>query len=186
MSEENLELENSEVGKTIEEQDQLIHEEYVQPKPIEKFIDTATGELVEKEKLSHWQKIKIAAESTGVIIGEPKSGCRRCYGRGYDWYYSDGTPHPCMCIYPTKTPSEKAADYNKWSKSNGFTVNRKMRRNAFKNNKNLTYKLEELIRQGKEKLREELKNDVKEIVKENVIVTPDPITSGEANVSSNS
>jgi len=160
-------VEELKVVKT--EQDQLIHEEYVAPAPVEKFIDSVTGEVIDKSKLTHWQKIKIAAEATGTQVREPKSGCKKCFGRGYDIYLQDGTPHPCNCIYPNKTEAEKMKDQSLSS----FAVNRKMKRDAMKENKNLSNKLANLIREGKIKIKKELEKDVPEIVKENLEVTPD-------------
>lgn len=67
------------------------------------YIDPATGQVIPKDKLTHWQKIVAICNKMKVNITEPKKGCRRCMGRGYIAIDSAAkTPIPCSCIFVDK------------------------------------------------------------------------------------
>jgi hypothetical protein len=110
--------------KNIEEVDQIPESEefvtsysknyendYEAPKEKEAYIDPTKGAVVDKKDISPFEIIKAIAEQTNTKIKEPRKGCYYCHGRGYMGKdLKTQMPIPCNCIYPTKTPSEKASD----------------------------------------------------------------------------
>jgi hypothetical protein len=101
----------------LEQGADLTKAKYETPKNVDKFIDTSTGQVIDKDKLGLWEQIKVVIESNGGVVGRRKSGCKRCYGRGYTGVWLDGTPNACDCFLPVKTPNEKKKaqeEFRRW------------------------------------------------------------------------
>lgn len=109
--------------------DQFYQQQYDLPESEDKFLDTAKGEVIEKEDISPFEIIKAVAEQTGNEVRDPRPSCKHCYGRGYIGRdAATKMPIPCNCIYPNRTPNEKVTEalYDQ-NKING-RFNRKQRR----------------------------------------------------------
>lgn len=95
-----------------------IDTEYDLPEIKEAAVDNETGEIVDLDSLSHWEKIVLAAKDANITLREPKHNCKKCYGRGYVGINTkDGVPVVCSCALPKKEQNELIN-----------IVNRKMRR----------------------------------------------------------
>ena len=104
----------------------LTGQNYELPELADKFIDTSKGELIDKSKLSDFDVIKAVAKQKGVAIRNPRSGCKKCYGRGYiGWDNKTKAPIPCNCIYPAKTEDQKMQEHNIDKKNAPVNFNRK-------------------------------------------------------------
>ena len=123
------------VGESEEEDDidafddgrLLTGQKYKEPEEKDKFIDTAKGELVDKTSLTDFDVIKAVAKQNNVEVRNPRSGCKKCYGRGFIGKdYVTKAPIPCSCIYPVKTEDQKLKDYNQDQKNMPVKFNRKM------------------------------------------------------------
>lgn len=103
----NIEFDDEE----LEESSSLYGQQYDLPESKDGYIDTGTGEVIDRENLTPWEVIRAIAAQTNTKIREPRKGCRHCYGRGYDGIdVKTRSPIPCNCIYPDKTAAEKMAD----------------------------------------------------------------------------
>lgn len=92
------------VDDQFEEGESLVGEKYVSPVANEKFVDVHKGVVVDKKDVSPLLQIKSFYESNNIKIGEPKSGCRKCYGRGYIGFeIKSQTYLPCSCLFPSQT-----------------------------------------------------------------------------------
>jgi hypothetical protein len=70
----------------------------------EEFIDVEKGVVVDKDSLSHWEKIKHLAKQLNVEILDPDKSCKHCNGLGYDGIdKATNTPIPCECIFKEKS-----------------------------------------------------------------------------------
>ncbi|MEM4261033.1 MAG: hypothetical protein QXG00_07365 [Candidatus Woesearchaeota archaeon] len=142
--------EEEESTEDIDEGRLLTGQKYETPKDVDKFIDTAKGEIVDKSQLSEFDVIKAVAKQTGTEIRNPRSGCKKCYGRGFIGRdYTTKAPIPCSCIYPPKTPAQKLEEIRQDVKNSPVKFNRKM----FKQLKKLIKAERKLIK--KQKLLEE-------------------------------
>jgi len=119
LNEENIIKENiKEETDQISESEEFVtspsknyDQDYKTPKVQDAYIDPTKGAVVDKKNISPFEIIKAIADQTNTKIKEPRKGCKHCYGRGYTSKDAKTEmPIPCSCIYPTKTPSEKAAD----------------------------------------------------------------------------
>lgn len=93
-----------------EENNEMYDESYELPEEKELLFDSESNEVIEKEELSVFQQIKLIAEQNGYgdEIRKPRSGCKKCYGRGFIGREAKSqTPIPCNCIYIPKSPIEK-------------------------------------------------------------------------------
>jgi len=136
---------DDEEDEEFEEGRLLTDQKHEAPKDVDKFIDTAKGELVEKEKLTEWDVIKAVAKQNNVQLRNPNSGCKHCYGRG--WIGKDSVtkaPIPCTCINIPKSPAEKMAEAQYDNKKNMPKMNRKSLK-----------QLKRLIKSEKKKMRKQ-------------------------------
>jgi len=93
---------------------------YALPEDKEVIVDPEKDEVKNLEDLTPWEKIMTAAEKHGVEIHNPKSNCRRCYGRGYTGVeLKTQMPVACICIFPKDKRNNNTL---------GQTMNFKMRR----------------------------------------------------------
>ena len=83
----------------FEEGDSLVGEKYVAPAKDEKFIDVHKGTVIDKKDVSPLLQIKAFFESTNTKYREPRSGCGKCYGRGYTGFNTTTQAWiPCRCM----------------------------------------------------------------------------------------
>lgn len=62
-----------------------------------------TCEFIERVALTPFEKIKFAAEKFGMKLNDPKTSCKRCFGRGYIGIDSNTRiPVHCPCIIPNQ------------------------------------------------------------------------------------
>jgi hypothetical protein len=160
-----FEFEKSEDLEKIEETIEMDSEEFnssefrsekYESNKVEELIDSESGEVIDRKKLTPMDYIKAIAKKLGQTIKNPKSNCKFCYGRGHINYISPGSdtmPVPCRCIY-TKESSES-------EQKMPVTHNRKQRRQMDKMSKKLSKKYRNLIKnKGQEefKKKEEIDN----------------------------
>ena len=122
-------LATDEVEITEEEKIGDLHTQQMDlPEDVSTFVDTGKGEVIDKSKLSHFDVIKALAAKTGTVIRDPKSSCKKCYGRGYIGVDTiTNTPFPCTCIYPPKSPNERRNE-EQLEENNFAFINRRNRR----------------------------------------------------------
>ncbi len=109
--------------------------DYTLPKPSEVFIDTHSGEVVNKNSISDIDVIEAMAVKNGVNIAKPKKGCKHCYGLGREGYDSKTkAPIPCRCLFRKASKEEKNSNSAASSIYNGW--NREMKRRMGKANRN--------------------------------------------------
>lgn len=111
----------------------LYSQNYDLPETREVILDKSNNEIIEKKDLGPLEVIRATAQAAGITIGEPKKSCNKCYGRG--WIGTEAEtkmPIPCKCIYPAKSPTERAAEYEYDSVRMGGRPNRDQRRNMRK------------------------------------------------------
>ena len=117
MSEENemIEAEFEEVAPIVEETQELpfveeseeeafgdITDNYTDVDGKVVYVNPETGEHLDPNNLTPWEKIKFISIQIGQTIDEPKKDCKHCYGRGYtSLNLDDNSPVPCSCIYRT-------------------------------------------------------------------------------------
>lgn len=125
---EDLLVEDEEVN-TDESIVDLYHEQHTRPSEVSTFVDVTKGSVIDKSELSHFDVIKAIASKTGMAIRDPKSSCKKCYGRGYIGIdILSKSPIACNCIYPPKTQNEKESE--KYIEDNNFNVlSRRVKRN---------------------------------------------------------
>jgi len=114
----------------------LIIPQYDLPQQKQGVIDTSTGQIKEMKELTPWDYIKGMATSMNIDIKNPKSGCKKCFGRGWtSKVVGTGQPVPCSCIFPVQTPEKKALenDTPMAIKSRLATMSRTDRRKMQKN-----------------------------------------------------
>lgn len=88
-----------------------------------------SGEILDRESLTPFDKLKIASKQIGQTINDPDPKCKKCYGRGYTGINLDGNiPQPCTCIY-----KEFYANNPDWRQHQMPSWNRKTRRTYEKN-----------------------------------------------------
>lgn len=105
----------------------LIGQQYETPSDADKFIDTQKGEVVDKTKLSDFDVIKAVAKQNNIEIRKPRSGCKRCYGRGFIGRdFTTKQPIPCTCIQILKSPSQKESEHMYDSSKQKPQMNKKM------------------------------------------------------------
>lgn len=109
---DDVELKNNVIQEKYEDDDfvqgdDLSTAKHSELKSADTFIDTNTGKIIEKDKLTPFDHIRIAAEQSGTVIRNPRSGCKNCFGRGYVGYLDSGLPLICTCIYPPTTKQER-------------------------------------------------------------------------------
>ena len=106
------------------------------------LLNVATDDLQtsdERAPSTPWEFIVQLAKELSVEINEtPKSGCRKCYGRG--WVGMDvvsKNPVVCHCVFPVKTPNEKQLEMRSEAmKKVAFSnMSRTERRNVASKNK---------------------------------------------------
>lgn len=74
--------------------------DYELPMGEEVIVDAANDEIIDKDSLTPFDKIKSVAAEQGIEIQEPKSNCKHCRGRGYVSVESKSQmPIPCRCIF---------------------------------------------------------------------------------------
>ena len=102
---------------------------YDVPDIADKFVDTKDGSVVDKKDLTPFQMIKAIAKQNNHIIKDPKIGCKKCYGRGYEGFDSKTKmPIPCRCLFRGKSAKEKEADLMYDSKNNPGKISRTQKR----------------------------------------------------------
>lgn len=86
----------------------LAGQSYELPSEADKFVDTAKGEVIDKTKLSDFDVIKAVAKQNNIEVRNPRSGCKKCYGRGFIGRdFATKQPIPCSCIQIPKTQNTK-------------------------------------------------------------------------------
>ena len=92
------------IDEAFEEGESLVGEKYDTPKVDEKFVDVRKGTVIDKKDVTPILQIKAFYESNNIKIKDPKSGCRKCYGRGYTGFeLKTQTYMPCGCLFPAQT-----------------------------------------------------------------------------------
>ena len=87
----------------------LIGETYIAPVKEDKFVDSK-GNIIDKKDVSPLMQMKAMAQANGMVLPDPKKGCRKCYGRGYTSHNPETKSFtPCSCVEPKMTPQEKVA-----------------------------------------------------------------------------
>lgn len=115
----------------------------------ETFIDPATGQIIDKESLTHLEKIKVKAKSMNISLNDPDPGCKKCDGRGYvGVHVEDNSPIPCQCLYKEYYKNNPDAKKNKEQ----FTpkLNRKQRRAYEKNYRKYLNKVADMLKKQQE------------------------------------
>jgi len=85
----------------------LLGQNYNLPKDKDEFINTKSGEIVKQEAIDPMTVIRKIAEKIGTKIKDPNPKCKSCYGRGYIGRDSQSkAPVPCQCIYPKLSNDE--------------------------------------------------------------------------------
>jgi len=91
--------------------DELYGQSYDLPENRTVIIDESKGEIIERSELTVFQNMKLIAEQNGYVIKDPKTGCKKCYGRGYIGKdFKTQMPIPCNCIYPARTDNEQTSE----------------------------------------------------------------------------
>lgn len=124
----------------VDDGESLIGEKYKAPQKDEKFVDVQKGTVVDKKDVSPLLQIKAFLESNNIPMGQPKSGCRKCYGRGYVGFETlSKTWVPCGCLFPVLTKAQRDAEERRMiveGKLNNAPANqrmyRRMQKKAFK------------------------------------------------------
>lgn len=168
------EEEQDEQQSTFGDSGLLYGEKYDVPEKKEEFLDTTKTQIVDKKDLTDWDVIKALAKQLGTQIREPRKGCKKCYGRG--WTARDSatkSPIPCNCIYPPRSPDEKAKEDMYDSNRLAAKPNRATRRNWHKN-------IQKAIKSGAIKLKKPDNHvkETKEIEHDDSLVL-NPITSSD-------
>lgn len=105
---------NDSSDDSFEEGDSLVGEQYKDPTKDEKFIDVHKGTLLDKKDVPALLQIKSFYEQNNIKIGEPKSGCRHCYGRGYTGFDIKAQIWiPCQCLFPAQTRMQKEQEHRR-------------------------------------------------------------------------
>lgn len=103
--------------------------QYDVPDSADKFVDTKDGSVLDKKDLTPFQMIKAIAKQNNHSIKDPKDGCSKCYGRGYEGIDSETKmPIPCRCLFRGKTKTEKDADIMYDNKNNPGKISRTQKR----------------------------------------------------------
>jgi hypothetical protein len=118
---------------------------YSEPQNKEIAVDQESGETIDLDSLSHWEKIQLAAKDAGLKDISAKSSCKKCYGRGYVglWYIKnpDGTetrmPNACSCIYNKQDKKAFRPEYH---------MNRIARRNYERNKEKIQAEQNRIIK----------------------------------------
>jgi len=104
-------FDDSIVDEQFEEGESLVGEKYIPPVKDEKFVDVGKGVVVDKKDVSPILQIKSFFENNNIKIRDPKSGCRKCYGRGYTAFDIKAQSYvPCGCLFPPQTRVQKDAE----------------------------------------------------------------------------
>jgi len=117
--------ESDDSGESIE-----LNTKYVNPIKRNAVVG-ADGAVIDYKNIDPLDVIKKFAEKQGITLKDPKSNCKRCYGRGYVGRLASqgGAPVPCDCIYPPEFRNKT---------SNLQVENRELRRNkAYQKQKKL-------------------------------------------------
>lgn len=115
------------------EESSMYGEDYDLPESRDGFIDTQTGEVIDRENLTPWKIIKAIAAQTNTEIRDPKPCCKHCHGRGYEGIeFETKSPVPCRCIYPPKTDAQKFQESLYDSARVSGRLNRNQRRSMMK------------------------------------------------------
>ena len=98
-------------------------EKYNIPEADSFYIDKDKNELKKMNEMSVIEKIKVLAKKLGYELKEkPRSGCKHCFGRGYEGYRKDtNEPVICRCMF-------KSQPFNPFAKENLINLNRKQKR----------------------------------------------------------
>lgn len=64
------------------------------------LLNSETGEIVDINTLSVFERIKYVSNKEGKTINDPLPSCKKCHGRGYTYIDAeDGIPTPCKCVF---------------------------------------------------------------------------------------
>lgn len=101
----------------------------VKPKSNESFVDMDGGKVLDKDDVSPFDYIKTMALQENVQVEDPRSGCRKCYGRGYIGIdLNTKAPVPCSCIFRGRTDNDRRNEELYDQKRAYGDLNRKQRR----------------------------------------------------------
>lgn len=96
------------------------------------------------DDLTHYEKIKMASQSHGVTVKEPKKDCKSCYGRGYISTRTVSTPvvgtsglptgeintqilpNPCKCMFKKEDIPKMFVNENKMTKKQLINMDKKL------------------------------------------------------------
>lgn len=82
------------------------NEGYLIPDDDENVISVKNDQVIDTEKfinLHPLKKLQMVSEQLGIVMKEPISNCKSCYGLGYVSIESKTKiPIPCKCIYDKK------------------------------------------------------------------------------------
>jgi hypothetical protein len=117
---QDFEIKDLDIKKFSDEFD----DDYKSISKVDAFVDTVSNTLIDKDDISHFEKIKGLANKLNVNLLDPNKSCRKCYGKGYVAIdNSTKTPIPCDCIFKDKVDSKTIL-----SNTIGQQPNRGMRR----------------------------------------------------------
>lgn len=95
-------------------------------------------ETPEERLMTPWELIVATAKAMNVEIGDPKKGCKHCFGRGWTGLDSQTkNPVVCHCVFPARTPIQKEQEMNSegMRKVAFSNMSREQRRKLAKKNK---------------------------------------------------
>ena len=138
----------------FEEGDSLVGEKYVAPAKDEKFIDVHKGTVIDKKDVSPLLQIKAFFESTNTKYREPRSGCGKCYGRGYTGFNTTTQAWiPCRCMSIPQTENERKEEGKKFERNlqNVYALKNFDKWEKITKTKLIHNKMLELLKNGKSK-----------------------------------
>lgn len=75
-------------------------EQYSGIKDTTVLLNPTTGETIDLDTLSPFERIKYVSLREGKTINDPDPKCKHCYGRGYvNIDAVDNIPTPCKCLF---------------------------------------------------------------------------------------
>ena len=96
-------------------------------------VDPSTNTFEDEKPLTAWEVIQQMAKVTGTELRKPNKGCRKCSGRGWTGReLKSQSPIPCTCIFPAKSPTQKAQSNNADMQVGMSSMSRLQRRNLAK------------------------------------------------------
>jgi hypothetical protein len=107
-------------------------QQYDLPENRDEFVDVEKGAVVDKKDIPPIEVIKEMAKRFNINIKNPNSGCKHCYGRGYDGIdVKTQAPIPCTCLFRDRDTRQKYQD--EMASSGLIKMNHDAKRKMLKN-----------------------------------------------------